>query len=231
MPAPRALPSLPASLLIAAALLCTGCVSTTTLVQVARTRQLGHKNAVTGTYHITDRDVLDFSDEMKRKLGSRFDRDRGVRLGSSSAQLTLAGLAGASKTLAFGASAASGFGLGATYIFGLGQIFDSKGSAQAYEHAFTDIQAAEAAYYFHQLGMTFTPPDAKGKVHPDRVGYHANADIPSGRELTLDGETLFYRISKIMKVLDDALANKIPNLQDLKDAEGDKSPASAVPAR
>jgi hypothetical protein len=213
------------------AVLSTGCVSTPTLVQVARERQLGDKNAIRGDYHITDRDVLDFSDKTKRKLSSRFDRDRAVRLGSSSSQLTLGGLAGAASTFGWAASTASGLGLGATYIFGLGQIFDSKGHAEAYERAFTEIQRAEADYYFHQLGMKFAK-DAEGKRHPDFSNYQPNGSIPSGAVLTIDGETLFYRVSKIMKVLNDVLASKIPDLQDMKDAEGDKSASSiSAPTR
>ena len=217
-------------LALTVATLLSGCVSTTTLVQVARTRQLGDKNAIKGDYKITDRDVLDFSDLTKRKLSHRFDRDRAIRLGASSSQLTLAGMAGAAETLGLGVSAASGFGLAATYIFGLGQIFDTKGSAQAYEHAFTEIQRAEAVFYFHQLRMSF-PKDAEGKGRLDFTNYQPNANIPSDKVLTIDGETLFYRISKIMKVLNDVLANKIPDLQDLKDAEGDKSTTTSTPAR
>ena len=34
-----------------------------------------------------------------------------------------------------------------------------------------------------------------------------------------------------MKVLNDVLASKIPDLQDLKDAEGDKSATTSTPAR
>ena len=58
-------------LALTAAMPLSGCVSSTTLVQVARKRQLGDKNAISGDYHITDRDVLDFSDLTKRKLSHR----------------------------------------------------------------------------------------------------------------------------------------------------------------
>lgn len=218
---------LPLSLSALACLLGTGCVSSPTLLQVARARQCGDKNSISCDYHITDRDVLDFSDITKRKLASRFDRDRVARFGTSATSYTLGGLAGAAKTFGWAAGSASGYGLGATYIFGLGQVFDTKGSAQAYEHAFTEIEHAEAVYYFHQLRMKF-PRDEKGVGHIDDTLYRANGNIPSKDELTIDGETLFYRIGKITKVLNDALANKIPDLQDLKDAEGDKSTTSTI---
>ena len=35
------------------------------------------------------------------------------------------------------------------------------------------------------------------------------------------GETLYYRVSKILKVLHDTLSGKIPDLQDLKGANGE----------
>lgn len=55
-------------------------------------------------------------------------------------------------------------------------------------------------------------------------------DIPSEKFLTPDGESLYYRVSKILKVLDDTLAAKIPDLQDLKEAQGE-STAVGSPAK
>jgi len=152
----------------------------------------------------------------------------GYAYGTSATSATLGALAGAAKAIGWGVSTASGLGLGATYVFGIGRIFDPKGNAQAYEQAFTTIQAAEAAYYFHRLGMGF---DAK----TGRVTWRdsaARGDIPSQDLLTPDGETLYYRVSKILKVLNDTLASKIPDLQDLKAAQGETTtPASpAKPA-
>ena len=211
--------------------------STPTLVEVARRRQAtvedrkanpNVKDDVRVKYSITDLDVLNFTDEVKRKLANRSSVHMGVGYGSAGTQATLGALAGAAKAVGWGVSVASGLGLGATYIFGMGQIFDPKGRAQAYEQSFTAIQAAEATYYFHQLGMSFNK--VTGHVDPGNID--GRSDIPSSTNLTPDGETLYYRVSKILKVLNDTLANKIPDLQDLKEAHGEPGGlgSPAIPA-
>jgi hypothetical protein len=214
---------------LTAALFLSGC-STPTLVQVARRRQATEeerrasrnvKDDVRVRYYVVDLDVLNFTDEVKRKLANRSSFHMGVRYGSAGMQATLGALAGAAELIGWGVSTASGLGLGATYIFGMGQIFDAKGHAQAYEQAFTAIQAAEATYYFHQLGMGFTKVD--GRYVLDRTAGHPRCDIPSPTYLTPDGESLYYRVSKILKVLHDTLSSKIPDLQDLKEAHGESS--------
>jgi hypothetical protein len=59
-------------------------------------------------------------------------------------------------------------------------------------------------------------------------------DVPSSTNFTPDGETLYYRVGKILKVLDDTLAARIPDLQDLKEANGESggkgSPAKTADA-
>lgn len=234
-----------ASLTILIAALQLVACSTPTLVQVARRRQAsdsdypggrGVKDNVNVSYHITDRDVLNFSDEVKRKLANRSNINMGVRYGSAGAQTTLGALAGSAKTFGWALSTASALGAGATYIFGLGQIFDAKGRAQAYEQAFTEIQAAEANFYFRQVGMDFKKDEATGRSIVDFSGVKAaipNAgNIPNSARLTPDGETLYYRVSKILKVLNDVLAGKIPDLQDLKETKGETggSNSPSIPA-
>ena len=216
--------------------------STPTLVEVARRGQAGGtgrdvKDDVTAPYHITDRDVLNFTDEVKRKLANRSKFHMGVRYGSSSIQATLGALAGAAETVGWSASVASGLGMGATYVFGLGQIFNSKGHAQAYEQAFTAIQSAESSYYFHRVGLAFKEsPPKSGKYVVDDSGVNtptavtSSGDIPPSDRLTPDGQRLYYRVVKTMKVLEDVLADKIPDLQDLKDAKGDTSQTTTATA-
>lgn len=215
--------------------------STPTLVEVARRRQAveagypqtrGVKDDVNAPYHITDRDVLNFTDEVKRKLANRANFHTGVRYGSAGTQATLSALAGGAEAFGWALSTASTLGAGATYIFGLGQIFDARGHAQAFEQAFTEIQAAEAAFYFNQLGLGFKDdPNKPGKRVVDRsqVNKNSGRDIPRSDRLTPDGETLYYKVTKQLKVLDDVLAGKIPALQDLKDSKGDTS-GSTSPA-
>jgi hypothetical protein len=227
-----------AAVILAAEFLLSGC-SLPTLVEVARRRQVntdpanqalrGDHNAkdnVNVIYHVTDLDVLNFTDEVKKKLNNRAGFHTNVRYGSAGAQATLGALAGAATVFGWGVSTASGLGLGATYIFGLGQILDAKAHAQAYEQAFTAVQAAESTFYFRQVGMGFKPdPEKPGKFIVDKSGVAAAdaGNIPRSDRLTPDGETLYYRVTKILKVLDDVLAAKIPDLQDLKDAKGDTS--------
>jgi hypothetical protein len=222
---------------VVAALLLSAC-STPTLVEIARRRQATDEDRRAGydvkddvriQYFVTDWDVLNFTDEVKRKLANRASLHIGFSYGTAGTNATLGALAGAAQTLGWGVATASGFGLGATYVFGMSQIFQSKGQAQAYEQSFTQIQAAEATFYFHQLGMSFDPKT--GKVDPGNpIG---RSDIPSRTNLTPDGETLYYRASKILKVLNDTLAGKIPDLQDLKEANGESagsSPAKSIGA-
>jgi hypothetical protein len=217
---------------------CTACTMPT-LVEIARRRQATAEDRDAGRnlkddvrikYSVTDWDVLNFTDEVKRKLADEATFHSNLRYGSATTQATLGGLAAAASVAGWGVKAASGFGLGATYVFGLGQIFDAKGHAQAYEQSFTSIQAAEATYYFHQLGMGFAPSTRTGKPVLLPADKNGRSDIPSQTNLTPDGETLYYRVSKILKVLDDTLANKIPDLQDLKDAKGDTSATPVAPA-
>lgn len=215
---------------LASFLLISSC-STPTLVEIARRGQAAGrggdvKDDVTVQYHVTDRDVLNFTDEVKRKLANRSTFHMSVRYGSATAQATLGALAGAATVIGWGVGPASGLGLGATYIFGLGQIFDAKTHALAYEQAFTAIQSAEAAFYFHQTGMRFIEkPAGSGKfvVDTSHVTEASGRHIPRSDRLTPDGETLYYKCVKNLKVLDDVLAGKIPDLQDLKDAKGDTS--------
>jgi hypothetical protein len=202
--------------------------STPTLVEVARRRQASGtawgnahdvQDNVAVVYRVTDLDVLNFSDEVKRKLRNRSNFHMGAQYGAVGTQATLGALAGAAETVGWGVATASGLGLGATYVFGMGKIFDSKAHAQAYEQAYTAIQAAEAKFYFYQLGMRFKEVEKKYIVDP--TSGSPNSNVPSGDSLSPDGERLYYRVTKILKVLDDALSAKIPDLQDLKDANGE----------
>jgi hypothetical protein len=207
-------------------------------VEVARRRQATYedfqrgrnvKDDVRVKYSVTDLDVLNFTDEVKRKLANRASFHIGAGYGAAGTQATLGALAAAATTFGWGVTTASGLGLGATYVFGMAHIFDPKGHAQAYEEASTAIQAAEASYYFHQLGMGFS--SGEGRKIVDLSLAHSRSDIPSDSVLSPDGETLYYRVTKILKVLNDVLASKIPDLQDLKDAKGDSSGSIASPAK
>jgi hypothetical protein len=178
-------------------------------------------------YQITDLDVLNYTDAIKSKLAMKFDHASGTQYGTSAAAVTLSSLAGAANTAGWGVATGSGLGLGAAYVLSLGHVFDAKGHAAAYEQAFTAIQAAEANYYFHQTGMSFAQVGGKNQVvlpNPQNQPNH----IPYSDRLTADGETLYYRVGKTLKVLDDVLASKIPDLGDLKESQGEGANGSPM---
>ena len=203
-----------------------------TLVEVARSRQSSPKDKdnLKVDYTITDRDVLDYTNRIKLNLSQHFSLATGARYGTSAGQTTLAALAGAASVAGWGVATASGLGQGSAFISSLGGVVDAKGDAQAYETAMVDIQRAEANFFFSRVGGKFTT-DANGKKHADFSHATPQAGIPDATTLSADGETLYYRVVSVLKVLDDALAKKIPDLQTLKDAKGDTSPtATTTPA-
>lgn len=211
-------------------LLLPSCVTYPTLQQVAMMRQNPGKKTddLSAVYRIADLDVINYTNRVKETLSKHFKADSALRYGSSTAQVTLAALAGAAATAGWAASTASGFGMASAYVFSLGQRLDAKGKAQTYEQAFTAVQGAEATYYFYRLGMGFKKED--GRTIVMRGDPNGRSDIPSRTHFTPDGETLYYRVSKVLKVLNDVLASKIPDLQDLKEAHGESS-ASGSPAK
>jgi hypothetical protein len=118
--------SLVATLLFPSILLLFSC-STPSLVEIARRRQAtadgeqrgNARDDVRVRYDITDWDVLNYTDEVKRKLANRANIHAGLRYGSATGQVSLAALAGAALTAGWGVATASGLGLGASYLFGL----------------------------------------------------------------------------------------------------------------
>jgi hypothetical protein len=223
-------------LTVACCVMLTGCVSLPTLVQITRERTYAmqnklpgkggweHRNDLAVIYSVTDMDVLNWTDRVKVIIGKRCDNAAIVRYSSSTTQDALTALAGAASTAGWATSTASGFGLGATFISTVGGSVDAKGDSAAYEQAFSDIQNAENLYYFYRLGMSF---DSSGKV--TRASWALTSgtnEVPSPHELTAQGEALQHRVVAIVKVLNDALEKKIPDLQDLKDAKGDSSTTS-----
>ena len=218
--------------LICTGLVLAGCAANTINLQtIARKRaslKMCCKENVCVEYHITDLDVLDYTDQVKASLARKGNIDSGVQYGATSTQVTLGALAGASTAFGWAASTASTLGIAGTYVFGLGQVFNAKDRSQAYETALSDIQKSESTYFFFRTGNHFEA--VNGKVVPKYVlKDDQGGDVPPHDRLTKDGQTLYYRVTKAIAVLEAALANKIPNLQDLKDAKGDTSSAPSPP--
>jgi hypothetical protein len=197
------------------------------VVQIARMRVSGGTLEPFQNYHVTDRDVLDYTDNIKSLLSSKLTKHSTVRQGSSGLQVLLSSLISLVPAFGWSASAAGIMGGGSSFIHGIGGNIDSKGRAQAYETALASVQKAESTYYFYQTGMKFKT-DNTGKKTVDYSDQTPNPNVPSGTDLTADGQTLYYRVTKSLQVLENALANKIPDLQDLKDAEGDTSTTSTT---
>ena len=205
------------------------CCATPTLEDIARQRvratdksQANLADAAVEAY-VTDADVINYTNVMIKSVESRGHIHEGAGYGVSTTQTTLGALAGAAQTIGWGAATASGLGMGATYVFSIGQLFDPKDHAVAYEQAYTALVAAKNNYYFRRLGGGF---DSNGKaVFPDGASL---TGVPSAEEYTPDGQTLSYRVGKIMKVLNDTLASKIPDLTDLKEANGEQPPGAPM---
>jgi len=178
-----------------------------------------HRNDLSVSYIITDLDVVNWTDRVKVIIAKHCDQATLLRYSSATGQDALTTLAGAASLAGWSTATASGLGLGATFISTLGSTFDSKGDAALYDDAFTNIQDAENLYYFYSMGMQF---DKNGKVTPDSWKVR-RADVPSCHYYSAQAETLQHRVIAAIKVLDAALARKIPDLQDLKDAKGDTS--------
>jgi len=200
------------------------------VVQIARMRAGGGPDdPFSADYRVTDRDVLDYTDNIKSLLSSKLTKHATLRYGSSSLQVLLSSLISLVPAFGWSASAASIMGGGSGFIHGMGENIDAKGRAQAYEAALASVQKAESTFYFYRTGMKFVT-NAEGKKTVDYLNAVPNPNIPSSTVLTADGQTLYYRVTKSLQVLEDALANKIPDLQDLKDAQGDTSVTTTAPA-
>lgn len=197
------------------------------VVQIARMRAGGGTLDPFQDYHVTDRDVLDYTDNIKSLLSSKLTKHSTVRHGSSGLQVLLSSLISLVPAFGWSTSAASIMGGGNSFIHGIGENIDAKGRAQAYETALASVQKAESTFYFYQTGMTFDT-DKTGKKTVNRSGEEPNPNVPSRTDLTADGQTLYYRVTKSLQVLEDTLASKIPDLQDLKDAQGDTSTTSST---
>lgn len=189
----------------------------------------GGTNPFPPNYRVTDRDVLDYTDNIKSLLSSKLTKHATLRYGSSSLQVLLSSLISLVPAFGWSTSAASIMGGGNSFIHGMGENIDARGRAQAYETALTAVQKAEATFYFYQTGMAFITDD-KGKKSVDYTKAKPSGSIPSSETLSADGQTLYYRVTKSLQVLEDALASKIPNLQDLKDAQGDTSATTTATA-
>ncbi len=150
---------------------------------------------------VSDADVIGFSSDIQKVLRWRMDTARRVRMGSGSAQI-LAAAAGASLGLATGSVAtAAALAAFSAVIPELQNIFQARDRSVAYEQGLEMIQDSESRYYQSRTANT-----SIGTV--------------STTELTTAGGKLLVEISACLKVVDKALLQTIPTIEDLQAAKG-----------
>lgn len=158
---------------------------------------------------VSDADVVGFSSDIQKALRARMDTARRVRLGSGSAQV-LAAAAGASLGLATGSVAtAAALAAFSAVIPEMQHIFQARDRSVAYEQGLEMIQDSETRYY------------------QSRTANATNNTIEtvSTTGLTKSGSQLLMEISACLKVVDKALLQTIPTIEDLQAAKGRLSEA------
>lgn len=150
---------------------------------------------------VSDADVIGFSSDIQKALRWRMDTSRRVRLGSGSAQI-LAAAAGASLGLATGSVAtAAALAAFSAVIPEMQNIFQARDRSVAYEQGLEMIQDSESRYYQSRTAS-------------------ASIGTVSTTELTTAGGKLLVEISACLKVVDKALLQTIPTIEDLQAAKG-----------
>lgn len=142
---------------------------------------------------LSDQKALIFSDNVASAFRTKAGTSRYIREASSSTQVTLAALAGASPTLNLSKSALAGLGFGSALIPDFQGIFNAKGRAEAYTDAVRLIETAQNEF----------------------LAYNQN---PSATELTQNGVTLIQRTQASIHVVESTLAGRIPSVVDMKQA-------------
>ncbi len=149
---------------------------------------------------VSDADVLGFSSDIQKALRRRMDRARRVRLGSGSIQV-IAAATGATLGLMTGdVATAAVFAAVSAVMPELQHIFQAKERSEAYEQGLELIQDADTRYY-----NKMTESDSR-------------AVIPN--KLTKDGAALLSEIAACLKLVDKAILQTIPSIEDLQAATG-----------
>ncbi len=150
---------------------------------------------------VSDADVLGFSSDIQKALRRRMDRARRVRLGSGSIQV-IAAATGATLGLMTGdVATAAVFAAVSAVIPEFQHIFQAKERSEAYEQGLELIQDADTRYYNKRT--------ESGSI----------TTIPIN-ELTKDGAALLSEIAACLKLVDKAILQTIPSIEDLQAATG-----------
>lgn len=141
----------------------------------------------------TDQLALKYSKTVAAILRSKATGTRIARNLSSSAQVALAGLAGANEAFNLSDSAIAVLGLGSAGIPQFQEIFDAKGRAECYTDAVRLIEEAQQEYWLHN-------------------------QAPSNTHLTQNGVILVQRVQSSIHVVEKTLAGRLPTLLDMQQA-------------
>ena len=150
--------------------------------------------------------AINFADSVATLLRSKFTGARIADEVGRTAQIILAGLAGATAAFDFGASTVAALGLSSAAIPELQRIFNARGRSQVYQDAVRLIEEAEIEY------LSF------------------NQD-PSDTILTQNGVTLFQRVTATIHVVEKTLTGTIPTVDDMLKATERMSQAGATRTR
>lgn len=152
---------------------------------------------------VSDADVIGFSSDIQKALRRRMDRARRVRLGSGSIQV-IAAATGATLGLMTGdVATAAVFAAVSAVIPEFQHIFQAKERSEAYEQGLELIQDADTRYY-------------NKRTESASAGIES---IPINK-LTKDGAALLSEIAACLKLVDKAILQTIPSIEDLQAATG-----------
>jgi hypothetical protein len=150
---------------------------------------------------VTDADVIGFSSDIQKALRARMDFGRRVRLGSGTVQI-LAAAAGATLGLITkDVTTAAALAAVSAVIPELQNIFQARDRVGAYKDGLALLQDAEARYY-------------------QKMTQNGAITTISAEKLTPEGSQLLVETAACLKLVDKALFQTIPTIEDLKAATG-----------
>lgn len=150
---------------------------------------------------VSDADVLGFSSDIQKALRHRMDKARRVRLGSGSFQVLAAATGATLGLVTRDVTTAAVFAAISAIIPELQGIFQARERSDAYSRGLELIQDADARYY------------------QKRTVNVSIREVP-GKELTKEGAALLSEVAACIKLIDKALIQTIPTIEDLKAATG-----------
>lgn len=151
----------------------------------------------------SDQLALNYANEMVNILRPRFNRSRRVREASATAQVAMAGVAGAAGPFHLTDTTLAILGIGGAGIPELQRIFNAKGRAENYQVAVNMIEDAVVEY----------------------LSYNQQ---PSPDILTQNGVSVVHRTDAAIHIVEQSLAGVLPTVQQMQQATERMSATGAV---